>query len=157
MADDLATVTHKLDAARRAYMEAEANLDRLLPAASGPHDIAKHLLSHAEEYGVEKALADLAANPGFFDLASVPAGVGPALEGVYKASQACDLLMGKREALLGRKFPRHERSFFMQGETLTVDMREGKARIVERNVEVPVPAELVPRVRGRQRDRDHEK
>ena len=57
-------MSRKLDVARAALLTVRDKLDKVLPQASGPHDIADHLVCYAEEFGVDKTVAEAEANPG---------------------------------------------------------------------------------------------
>lgn len=153
MAEDALTVGRKLDAARAAYLQVRETLDRLLPTASGPHEIADHLLSYADEFGVEKAMADMAANPGHFDMKAVPAGLRPVLEKAHALSLECDGLAAKFEKLAHGGLPVTTRTMCHLGRMFELDPEKGEMRYLDNGERYPIAPELTEPDDGKGRSR----
>ncbi|WP_072387150.1 hypothetical protein [Hyphomicrobium sp. CS1BSMeth3] len=154
MAEDALSVGRKLDAARASYVRVRERLNALLPQASGPHEIADHLLSYAEEFGVEKTLADVEAKPGHFDLKAAPSGLRPLLEQAQELSRECDLLAAKFDKLVHGGLPVVTRTMCHLGRMFELDQEKGEMRYLDNGERHPIPPDLVAPDDGRARSRE---
>ena len=153
MAEDALTVGRKLDEKRAAYLQVREKLHGLLPNASGPHDIADHLLSHADEFGVEKTIADVDANPARFDMTTAPAGLKPVLERAHELSLECDVLAARFEKLAHGGLPVVTRTMVHLGRMLELDPEKGEMRYLDNGERYPIAPELTEPGGGKDRKR----
>lgn len=158
MADDLRDVILKVRDERRRYGDAKAQLHAMLPPARGPHDIANHLLSYAEEFGVDRTIADVAQDPAQFDMSHLPEGLASVLESVHALSQSLDVLVAARERLLGADDPTRSRAYMLHGREFTIDPAHHQMVFTDTGEAHPVDPELASapepsRTKKRRRDR----
>lgn len=158
MADHLRNVILKVRDEQRRYGDAKAQLHAMLPPAHGPHDIANYLLSYAEEFGVDRTIADVAQNPAQFDMSHLPEGLASVLETANALSQSLDALVAERERLLGANDPKRARAYMLHGREFTIDPAHHNMVFTDTGEAYPTDPELAPapepsRIKKRRRDR----
>jgi hypothetical protein len=163
MSDRLKDVLIELDRLKVDSVKAGVALAKVLPAASGPHDISSHLLAYAEEFGIAQALKKVVAEPKYFDLPKAPDGLAPLLTRYYELSIRRDELVAEREAILSahdpnrvRVYAHQDREFYVDTKQRCVVYTDNQERHVlpfDKEPAPPAPAKKKAPKRDRERER----
>lgn len=162
---DVSLLDRELNMERVAFHAIRRSLANDLRPFQPPQQAEDHIISYAEEFGVEHTLGTLATEPATFGL-NAPAGSAGLLalkdkvQALHASREAMDQIVSKREDILAKADPKRDRVYISFGREFTIDMANRRVRYVDTGkVEPLVLEEVAPsgepaKAQSKQRDRE---
>lgn len=139
---ELTAAEQELNAARASFNIARLALNTTLSTVNAREGASDRIISHADEYGVDRTLSVLAKTPAVLDLPAVPqpalASIGQQLEHAYDANHRLDRALAARENLLRKDNPAHAKAINIGGRDMVFD--DANDSLHERGSDAVIPA-----------------